>query len=252
MPHHIYRYISFETFVGMVQKQSLTFVLPKVWDDPKERTAVFSFVEKIDNIHRRMMYLALQGKTYAQCWTKQDESDALWRIYAYGNRSIRIKTSREKIVQLEDVYAFDVKYVDDLDCISEDADFFDAFTRKRKAFEHEKEVRLINSYKFKSDADCEKHIKALMVVSQKNGRIDVLNNLYPDMPVEKQVQSVIELLNIGENSQVSKEISFAHIDNFIEGVMVHPLAPKWYVEIVKEFCNRNNLVFEGQSDLYLK
>ena len=23
---------------------------------------------------------------------------------------------------------------------------------------------------------------------------------------------------------------------FIEGVMVHPLAPKWHVKIVKEFC----------------
>ena len=33
MAQYLYRYISFETFVGMVQKQALTFVLPKVWDD---------------------------------------------------------------------------------------------------------------------------------------------------------------------------------------------------------------------------
>jgi len=49
MPQYLYRYISFETFVGMVQKQALTFVLPKVWDDPKERTAFYSFIEKREN-----------------------------------------------------------------------------------------------------------------------------------------------------------------------------------------------------------
>lgn len=250
MPQYLYRYISFETFVGMVQKQALTFVLPKVWDDPKERTAFYSFIEKRKNIYERMMYLAIHGKTYAQCWTQQEESDAMWRIYAYGNHSIRIKTSREKISQLEKVTAFDVKYVENPEDVGDEKNYFEALTQKRKAFEHEKEVRLINSYQFKTDEDFEKHVKALMVVSGHSERVKLLENLFPKLSMEEQVKEVISLLNIGENSKNTKDISYAHINEFIEGVMVHPMAPAWYVEIVEEFCQKNNILFEGKSVLY--
>lgn len=91
-----------------------------------------------------------------------------------------------------------------------------------------------------------------MIVNEHEERIALLNSMYPSLSLEEQVVQVLKLLNMGKQCQKTIEISYAHIDNFIEGVMVHPLAPKWYVEIVKEFCNRNNLLFEGQSDLYLK
>ena len=251
MSSYLYRYISFETFVGMVQSQSLTFVLPKVWEDPQEDNAFYTFVDNMDNIYEKILFLTAHNKTYAQCWTEQGQSDAMWRIYGYGERSVRIKVSRNNIDYLDNVQAINVQYVDDLSSENPN-DYFEALTKKRKAFEHEKEVRLINHYKFKSDEDFEKHVKAFLIVNEHEERIALLNSMYPSLSLEEQVAQVLKLLNMGKQCQKTIEISYAHIDNFIEGVMVHPLAPKWYVEIVKEFCNRNNLLFEGQSDLYLK
>ena len=42
----LYRYIGFETFVDMVQKNALTFVLPSVWDDPQEESPFIQMVKK--------------------------------------------------------------------------------------------------------------------------------------------------------------------------------------------------------------
>ena len=44
----LYRYISFESFVGMVQKNALTFVLPSIWEDPQEIIPFIQFVDRID------------------------------------------------------------------------------------------------------------------------------------------------------------------------------------------------------------
>lgn len=47
MEEYLYRYISFDAFVGMIQSQSLTFVLPELWDDPKECASFKHYVEKL-------------------------------------------------------------------------------------------------------------------------------------------------------------------------------------------------------------
>lgn len=40
------------------------------------------------------------------------------------------------------------------------------------------------------------------------------------------------------------------IGEYIEGVMVHPLAPQWYVDIVEDICKSRNIHFDGQSNIY--
>lgn len=40
------------------------------------------------------------------------------------------------------------------------------------------------------------------------------------------------------------------ISDFLEGVMVHPIAPQWYVDIVEDICRLRNINFEGQSEIY--
>ena len=46
------------------------------------------------------------------------------------------------------------------------------------------------------------------------------------------------------------EINIAPVSEFIEGVMVHPLATDWYVNIVHSFCDRFHIMFDGRSELY--
>jgi hypothetical protein len=248
----LYRYIGFEAFVGMVQKKALTFVLPSVWDDPQEESPFFQMVEKKESMLQRALHIAAHNKVYAQSWSELSESDAMWRIYAYNNKAVRIKAAKDRISLLEGVSAVPVTYSNEefnYEELNEET-FLSSMAYKRTAFSHEKEVRLIKRYRYRDQEDAELHIKALMVVSEHPQFVEIIDSMYPGMPVEEKVREISKILNIGIEEKKTKDISYAHIPDFIEGVMVHPLAPRWYVEVVQEYCNRNNIPFEGQSELY--
>lgn len=249
---YLYRYISFETFVGMIQKKALTFVLPSVWDDPQEESPFMQLVKEKESVIEKAFYLATHNKVYAQSWSELSESDAMWRIYAYGNRALRIKIEKESIVLLDDVVSIPVTYSDEkFDLIAEDENvFLSSMAYKRTAFSHEKEVRLIKRYRYKDKTDAEMHIKALMVINEHPQQIEVLDSMFPGMTFEEKLHEIVSMLNVGNERKVSLDISYAHIPDFIEGVMVHPIAPDWYVDIVQEFCQRNGIPFEGKSKLY--
>ena len=254
MGKYIYRYISFETFVGMVQNQALTFVLPSVWDDPQEESPFVQFVNKKLSAVEAAFFIASHNKTYAQSWSKLSESDAMWRIYSYNNRAIRIKVLNDKINLFESVKVIPVTYSDtpfDCDAVDESS-LLKSLAYKRKAFKHEKEVRLISTYKYQDEQDAQQHIKAVFIQYKHKDRLKILESMFPELEFEEKMDKIIELLNRGNSRKETKEIPYAHIPDFIDGVMVHPLAPDWYIEVVREFCKRNNIPFEGKSQLYKK
>lgn len=254
MNEYLYRYIGFDSFVGIMQKQALTFVLPEIWDDPKEDYVFQKMLNKQERVYAKILLIATHCKTYAQCWTQLAESDAMWRIYAYGNRALRIKIAAKNVEQLEGVKAIPIQYedIEDVELGYGEEAFLSAITKKRKAFEHEKEIRLVNHYVFPDAEDFETHVKALIGLSDREDSIDVLEKMFPSMTIEEQIDEACRILNMGNAKQTTKDISFAHIPNFIEGVMVHPMAPNWFVDVVKEYCRINNVTFEGKSTLYLK
>lgn len=52
-----------------------------------------------------------------------------------------------------------------------------------------------------------------------------------------------------KNSSVVN-VAIPNISEFIKGVMVHPFAEKWYVDIVESVCKKFSLPFDGKSKLY--
>lgn len=253
MNQYLYRYISFETFVGMIQKQALTFVLPEIWEDPKENDGFFSFLTGLNDPLEKALFMAIYQKTFAQSWSLLEESDAMWRIYSYNKRAIRIKILWENAVQLPGVDVLPVTYSDQP--ISFDGGdirpYLASLSLKRLAFKHEEEVRLIKAYKFLTTEDADKHVRGMLVLSQHPQKREISTALFPDRSLEGQVESICKMLNVNKDRRTTEDVSYKHIPNFIAGVMVHPLAPAWFVEVVQEFCVRNNLAFEGQSQLYL-
>ncbi len=249
---YIYRYTSFESFVGLVQKQALTFVLLSKWDDPMEGSAVKYLFQNKDTQDVATLLTLIHNKIYAQSWSRVEESDAMWRIYSYANHSIRIKISIHSVSKLDGVEGIDVDYLNfplEKDYLKSDMRL-KAFAQKRTAFSHEKEYRLIKPYRYNGDYDISRHFKALIALNEPASRYRILNELFPDLPMEEQVDELIKILNIGKNAVETNEVSFRHIPNFIKGVMVHPFAEEWYVEVVKDFCKINNIPFEGKSNLY--
>ena len=238
-----------------MQRQALTFVLPEIWDDPKENEAFYEFVKKLDSQIEKIMYLIVHAKTYCQCWSMLSESDAMWRIYAYNNRAVQIKTSTDKVELLQDIDIVPVKYTNDFSTLSYDdekKELLSAMGIKRTAFEHEKEVRLINHYRFTDDNDFETQIKAFYAVHEHKDMLKFFDSLNEGEPMEETVDRCVKLLNEGNAKKTTKSISIKDVPNFIEGVKVHPMAPKWYVDAVEEYCSRNSIVFNGKSKLYTK
>ena len=254
MQKYLFRYISFETFVGLVQKKALTFVSPTVWDDPKESDPFFQLLGKIEDKNLRIMLYAIYQKTFCQCWSKAVESDAMWRIYAYGNRAIQIKVPEKNLQLLPNVDLIPVVYSDKFDFDLDSKGHKDSFLRslaiKRRAFQHEKEVRLINFYHFTDEDDAIKHVKATLAIHDHPQMVEIIESLYPGLSMEEQVEKLTTLVNAGNNRKTTIDIPFVDIPNFIQGVKVHPLAPNWYVDIVGEYCKRNDIPFDGKSTLY--
>ena len=156
MGESLYRYMSFESFVDTVQRKQLHFVHPSEFEDPLE----FQYLQKMcvtePSNHIEILYrFALVYRFYVQSWTSLPESDAMWRIYNYNNFAIRIEIDRESIKHLEDVQAVDVTYTDEPDeYIKKQAQGkliteYKNLAIKRKAFEHEKEVRLVKHIRWK-------------------------------------------------------------------------------------------------------
>lgn len=219
----LYRYMGFEQFVDMVLHRALTFVSPVVWDDPYEFYPWDNYnqylleeealAEGMDcDYGKDDLVKAGRNRFLAQCWTQSSESDALWKIFTNGGYSVKIKVDFEKILLLENVNVLKVRYDDKLfknpSKLAEKFECDEEFMAlKRTFFKHEEEVRL-----FFVDESITEH----QYVKGEKGF---------------------------ENSKVitPKRVSYDHIDNFIEEVVVDPKAQDWFVETVKLFCEQNNM-----------
>lgn len=250
----LYRYISFEQLVSLVQKQALTFVLPSRWEDPEEKNKLYEDSSRLPDFYEKFMVLLFCLKSYAQSWTSLAESDAMWRIYSYGQRSLRIRTSIEKINMLNSVQMRPVVYSDTCADMGEKSleNALNILSRKRTAFSHEQEYRLIKTIVPSSQDELINEAKTLFLAACVNKDIEFSRKIYKKI-WETDLDGDLEKLkpyikNRREPSSV--DVPFSHIKNFIEGVMVNPFAPDWYVDTVKEYCNRADIYFDGKSMLY--
>lgn len=252
MSTFLYRYLSFESFVDMVQRQELAFVLPSLWEDVAEMLLYDKWLEKIDSYVERALFYAIRSKIYAQSWTKLKESDAMWRIYGPNNLTVKIKIRKLSVALLDNVRCLDVKYVKSLDKVDLPEKGLESFLQslsiKRLPFQHEKEVRLVHYYQFKDTDDATIHAKSIFAL----GNHEVFKEMFPETdqrPMEEKIEELISITNLNNRKSV-KYISFSHIKDFIVSATLHPKAPDWFEETLNDFCKRNGVNFEGKSHLY--
>jgi hypothetical protein len=169
-PEFIYKYMTFERFVEMVEKEKLYLTRVDCWEDVFEGAAIKKLLEDVTVVlsysssQITLLKKAIFHSLYAQSWCSDNrESDAMWRIYSPNSTGVRVKFKREdigaKIKKIEDhgmevmtpflvkydsamSYAFDVTIIDSLfEHISSTLEC------KRPAFEHEHEYRFVMIYK---------------------------------------------------------------------------------------------------------
>lgn len=283
MNRELYRYISFEDFVNLVINNKERYVRPSSWDD-KFEGYLFSFIETpedVRNIVKEMYYNLCPGNyyaipnnyfklwhskwfVYAQCWSEYSETDAMWRSYSYGNRSIRIRTKETKLlnhakkifpeseqfkVYLEEVhYDLGEKSVveQQIAQTKESSLIYEAYFHKRSVFMHEGEYRLLIADNRLYDAEKLSSQSVKFEIGEQvksktdEGIIDYLT--------EKICEQRADWDRIKDNDVRIEKTE--NIPEFLDGVMVHPLAPKWYVDIIRDLCEEKEIKFDGQSEIY--
>ena len=224
---NVYRYISFESFVDVVINERLTLVSPlSFWEDTYEGWLFRMLQQKYpDSQSNQFPQNALQaiqllGKTVvAQCWTKNCDSVAMWSIYSYSNKAVMIKTRRSKLASINRIMSLvDVEY-NDTKQIAEDE------LRKMMQF-YNTQTGLGLFAPFIRKRTAFSHENEVRLFAAKDG-----------------------LINTNSKGE-TLDLNIAPVSEFIDGVMVHPLAPVWYVNIVQTFCDRFHIVFDGRSELY--
>lgn len=160
---HIYRIISYDRFLEMFDSCKNTLVKPKLWEDTFEN---FTLKSKLRYPDGSEIVLDTHERLYGQCWTTSKASDAMWRIYSPDKRSVRIRTTIDKLLTSIDIANADtamtepcigkVKYLSESKITSQAkqafsndgqmsfGNLFRSLLVKRKAFSHEKEIRLIH------------------------------------------------------------------------------------------------------------
>lgn len=126
----------------------------KSWEDPYE---LFLFRDKTTNNSINK----LKYSYFGQCWSTRKNSDAMWRIYSSDKRSVRIKTTLNKIIEAtngeyqarhvgwvkydsqKNIKKFREEALQDPNWINNNDLIIESLFTKRNAFDHEKEVRII-------------------------------------------------------------------------------------------------------------
>ena len=253
----IYRYISFESFVDMIQRQCLNFVHPTTWEDPQELLPYKLWLEDFQKknpgkVFDILLHEIRMIKLYAQCWTCIDESDALWRIYSYNNFSIRISIDVEDVYKLGNVYYHQVIYTDDFNNLSSRIEYDKIFCIKRNAFSHEQEVRLLYEHKFRDTDDFQYQAITMLMKHDviQDEKLEWTHKFYDGKSLNEMKQDIEQRTTNLFYDKPTKDVSFAHISGFIKSVTLNPFAPKWFSTTVEQFCMNNNISYLGQSKLY--
>ncbi len=158
---YIYRIISLERLLELFATENNTLAKPARWEDKFEN---FILKSKVRLISGEIIQYDIHNRIYGQCWTSQQASDAMWRIYSPNKDGVRIRTTIRKLLKShydacpaipearccigKVLYVSDKKLMQHANNTFDDSgikveNIFRSLLLKRRAFRHESEVRLL-------------------------------------------------------------------------------------------------------------
>lgn len=233
----IWRYMDFAKFISLLEDRALVFSRREGFNDPyegaythvpliyPEHYSKFFTQEQIDS-KRHISELDRQIELqwfFINCWhMNETESEAMWKLYSDSNRAICIQSSYRVLKDLLPVNATvgKVHYLDyDKDLMPGQGllrSMVSPFFHKRKAFEHEREIRA------------------------------VIRQMHPMEPNRKY--SYDEIQSLPHPMIVKIQVD---LNQLIQQVLVAPTAPRWFNDLVGNVLKRYELskeVFQSSLD----
>lgn len=156
----IYRILPQARFFSLFEEKKNSLLRPEKWDDPFENVFLKSPIALPNGETRQFGF---RDDVFGQCWTLETASDAMWQIYSKNCDGIRVRTTVRRLVDsmraVQSNYADVSCYIGRVEYRTESElrqfgkSMFTQYSReeaiarslllKRKAYKHEKEVRLI-------------------------------------------------------------------------------------------------------------
>jgi hypothetical protein len=161
----VYRIFSKNRFLDLLASSRNGLVNPSKWEDPFENFFLRSQVVGPEG--EKISMSSLAEDWYGQCWTCNNDTDAMWRIYSPEKRGIKVKTTVRKLFESfydeGDIYASlkffcgKVRYLTEPEITAfmnkvtfqeiafggQSTGFAELLCIKREAFQLENEVRLL-------------------------------------------------------------------------------------------------------------
>ncbi|HFR4167567.1 TPA: DUF2971 domain-containing protein [Bacillus cereus] len=229
----IWRYMSFEKFVSLLEERALFFVRSNKFRDtyegifPKktqERVFRSDNPPEVNQLNREFFMKHRESITI-NCWHMNEfESAAMWDLYINNSQGIAIQSTISDLKNSfreseERIYIGEILY---LDYTKDDiavgyGDGYSQYLRKRKSFEHEKEVRVIYNLN-----------NPFLMLNPSGG-----NGISSPNDIGVSIKCDIECL--------------------INKIYVSPESGEWFVNLVKAICKKYELESEViKSNLYDK
>lgn len=227
------RYVSFKRFCEMLFSQELTLIKPEKWND-KYENYLLQIVNRQDGLTEFKAELMAASGFSAEivdnmvefakrlcsislclCFSMSIDSEVMWNAYNDNNETIMWKTTDRKLESIS--RDFDLRIVRyDLEEIG-----FRAFLELFSLYNDH--TSIINAYEFfihkRSMFSYEDELR-VVDISTENKDLEV--RAYP----------------------------IPSLKDFIDGVMVHPLASARYVSMVEQICHYFDIQFLGKSRIY--
>ena len=244
----LWRYMSLEKFVNMLETKSLFFTRADKFEDPFEGFTPPALVESYRKSVKRVILdesftevlikISENSRKYVMCncWHQnEEESMAMWEKYHMRNGGIAIKTTvqdlKNSLLNRFDVFIGEIEYIYHK---TYDYNFIQHYTNtktntklssdkrwtyfpyfhKRKAFEHEHEVRII--------IDVEPFVS------------EYLEGLNPKTVLETEFPDICD---IGMSFNVN-------VKRLINEIIISPYAEKWVTDTVKSVVHKYGFDFE--------
>lgn len=286
---YIYRYISYEDFTRIVYLKKDRAARPTTWKDSYEGY-LFKYMDNEEAIKKLIseIYWNVSPRNYIEtirtcfklwhskawayglCWTMQEESELMWRANAYNGHAIRIKASVEDVREIiknnfdSEYFGLNDKEVEyDLENSSDEMlkrqidklhinlAVTEPYFHKTNYYFSEYEYRFIiqdNRYYQVEDISC-------------NGALQNINDAIGkckdhEEKIDEITKRVLKFMCNWDEKRRESNIFFDipenYLKKYVQSVIVHPDAEKWYVDLIKEICCNKKINFEGKSVLYDK
>lgn len=204
----IYKIMPLEHLILMLSNRTLALAKTSSWEDVYEN---FLFKQKFEYAGKNVTMEHLGLIVFGQCWSLNRDSDALWRIYSQDKKSVRIRTTIQKL--------YDAVYIDD-NCMAS---------------------TYIGKVNYKSPKKLNEWIIANSPISMSTINRTMVNSLFlkrNSFSHEKEVRIIYQ--PDSTSTDVTSNLKIYNIDplNFIEQITFDSRADDAYVKSIKDVISK--------------